>query len=45
MSAGQEDMRKVKENEAVKLMKAGTKKKEALEHVRLEFAFGVRFMV
>ena len=40
MSAGQEDMRKAKENEAVKLMKAGTKKKEALKLAGLDYTPG-----
>ena len=38
--SGQTDMRKVKENEAVKLMKAGTKKKKALELAGLDYTPG-----
>ena len=40
MPAGQQDIRKAKENEAVELMKVGTKKKEALKLAGLNYTTG-----
>ena len=40
MPAGQQDIEKAKENEAVELMKVGTKKKEALKLAGLNYTTG-----